>query len=381
MPAILGSFDDIYRDLLPDAGDLSPDAGRAPGPENSGPTYQNSFEDVYGGLLQNNAGEVPGPGNSSPAPGPGDSGPTSKNSFEDVYGGLLQNNAGGARGYAPAQPRPLAAGTMSQSPPGSQPSVPTSSQLFPPQTTQPIHAPIARSPIARSPVSRGAGSGSGDNAIKRALQPAMPWSLKRDTHYNHDKKLEVRRTSPFRTQDDAARRAIGSIANQSIRENRGYGGLLYFRPSQGTYGYTHPTKMDSTVDSKSFPSHRLPPDTELAGDFQTNGAYSQRARPTDVIVHTDRSGDAFYRDKFTLEDLRKSNEVARGIGEYEEISRYRREFGGLPTNGRLRFYLGTPGGDIRVHDPLDNATRGKAKDPVSERILVDHGTDVVLSKK
>jgi Domain of unknown function (DUF4329) len=420
MPAI-GSFDEIYGDLVPDASDLLPDAGGASHLKNSNPTFGNSFEDIYGDL-HDNAGGTPGPGNLSStsanrfdeiygdlkdnaggAPGPGNSGPTSANRFDEIYGGR-QDNAGGAPG--PGNSGPTSANRFDEIYGGrqDQPSVPTS-PFLPPTTQSGLGAPYGArpdwrsadpaaltgrftnmpAPIARFPVSRGAGSGSGGDAIEQAVQPVIQPSSKWDIHYDHDEMPKVRRTSPFRTQDDAAIHAIEFINPKSIRENVEYGGLLYFRPHQGTYGYTGPTTMDSVAAGEN--THRLPPGTELAGDIHTHGAHSRPNPETQDVELTDASGDEYASNNFSEHDLNQSNQAARGTGEFAGTAQQSQDelhiqaFGGLRTRGPLRFYLGTPSGDIRVHDPLADATEANAaRNPFTGKILGDHGSDVVLRK-
>ncbi len=90
--------------------------------------------------------------------------------------------------------------------------------------------------------------------------------------------VQVRETSPFDSQDGAARYALKGANRDSIERNREFGGLIYMRRDangNNTYVRLHRTsfRQQPRGGEARRPRNRLSSTTLLAGYYHTHGAY------------------------------------------------------------------------------------------------------------
>lgn len=195
--------------------------------------------------------------------------------------------------------------------------------------------------------------------------------------------VPVRQTSPFPSPKHAAWHALTLATGLSKRANVEYAGQIYARKTENgyTYGYTGPhNKGDNEGGGElkvlpGAPEGRIPSDTFLAGHYHTHGAYSVIDADGRIVATHDPARDGFCSDRFSKSDLEVQSWLA---GRARANSDFTEHFGAraLPE---LTFYLGTPSGDFRVHNPNEAAdayTAARAPrtgEPIG-------GTDMVLQR-
>lgn len=134
---------------------------------------------------------------------------------------------------------------------------------------------------------------------------------------------------PYKTQDEAAKAALGEANPVSIQKNREYGGKIY-KDKDGNYYYTAPSKGSGTSFNPS--TVKTPTDSTTVGDYHTHGDYSTRDPRTGAAIRTpDPSKDQFASDNFSTSDKRGIKSDAKGTKGYAG-------------------YLGTPSGTFRKYD-------------------------------
>jgi hypothetical protein len=152
----------------------------------------------------------------------------------------------------------------------------------------------------------------------------------------------------FRSLAAAARHAIAEANPVSIEMNQECGGNFFWYKSLGRerYGYTGPRRGHEYTFCPTDPVILPPRDTRFAGSFHTHGAYEE----------FDPNKPQHIKDSFSEVDILIGIDLARGKdGETPEQREQRiiRDYGVPPVEGKnMRFYLGTPSGVIREHDPL-----------------------------
>jgi RHS repeat-associated protein len=144
---------------------------------------------------------------------------------------------------------------------------------------------------------------------------------------------------PFGSPFDAALDVHNFINPTSISRNREYGSVIY--RLNGQYFATEP-RLGSGRDS---PERNRPPDgATRVGDYHSHGDYSRaiynhRTHKFDAVRAKNKSEDQWGSDDFSKKDKR----------EYDRLAK---------NNPDFRGYLGTPSGQMRVHNPV----RGKPDD-------------------
>jgi len=133
----------------------------------------------------------------------------------------------------------------------------------------------------------------------------------------------------YKSQDGAAKAALGSANPKSIAANKEYGGLIY-RDATGKYGFTTPSAGSGT----SFDPYAIsvPKGTTLVGDYHTHGDYSIADAAGNPMRTSNPAKDVFDSDNFSTADL-------MGIG---------RDATKMPG---YKGYLGTPSGTFKQFDP------------------------------
>jgi hypothetical protein len=186
----------------------------------------------------------------------------------------------------------------------------------------------------------------------------------------------VRGTEPFCTPAAAASHALARANPVSIREDVGYGGLLYRyhnRLGRERFGYTGPERdgTDYNFDAAN-PAVRPPGDTQLVGIYQTQGAYTQFDPATDSV------------DRFSVTDLRFQRDIALGVPDEsrEEREHDIRDTYGVPPVREMQFYIVGPGNIPREHIPARPPSREEtaARNPVTNEPIENGGTDRVLRR-
>lgn len=157
-----------------------------------------------------------------------------------------------------------------------------------------------------------------------------------NTKIDAAKKHPAQTSNTFKSQDAAAKAALGKANPLSIQDNLEYGGLVYRDKTTGEYGYTGPIKgSDQGVNPFSAP---VPSGCELVGDFHTHADYSVVDRNTGAAIRTsDPRRDDFNSDNFSSADVKGIKGVGSSIPGYKG-------------------YLGTPSGTFKVYDPSTGVT-------------------------
>jgi hypothetical protein len=231
---------------------------------------------------------------------------------------------------------------------------------------------------------------AGPDGIPREHIPARPPSREETVARNHETDepipnggtvrvlpVVVRGTEAFCTPADAARHALARTNPLSIREDKGYGGLLYRyhnRLGRERFGYTGPVRdgTDYHFDAAN-PAVRPPGYSQLVGIYQTQGAYTQFDPTTDSV------------NRFSVNDLTFQRDIALGVPDEsrEEREHDIRDTYGVPPAPQMQFYIAGPGNVPREHIPVRPPSRDEtaARNPVTDERIENGGTDRVLRRQ
>ena len=100
--------------------------------------------------------------------------------------------------------------------------------------------------------------------------------------------------------DDAARSALNSVNDKSIRKNKEYGGLIYEKG--GKYYATIPVAGTGRTFKPLAALPQVPKGATVVGDYHTHGDYSVLGKNGEVIRTSDARRDDFNSDEFSRAD-------------------------------------------------------------------------------
>ncbi|WP_080422480.1 RHS repeat-associated core domain-containing protein [Burkholderia ubonensis] len=128
--------------------------------------------------------------------------------------------------------------------------------------------------------------------------------------------------------DAAARSALNSVMDKSIRMNKEFGGLIYEKG--GRYFATIPVPGTGRTFVPALALPQVPRGAKVVGDYHTHGDYSLEGPNREIIRTSDPNRDSFDSDNFSRADKRISDLAALGYKCH-------------------RSYLGTPSRKIKVY--------------------------------
>ncbi|WP_122167623.1 DUF4329 domain-containing protein [Burkholderia stabilis] len=128
--------------------------------------------------------------------------------------------------------------------------------------------------------------------------------------------------------DVAARSALNSVLDKSIRTNKEFGGLIYEKG--GKYFATIPVPGTGRTFIPALARPQVPRGATIVGDYHTHGDYSLLGPNGEIVKTSDPSRDSFDSDNFSLQD---------------------KSISGLATLKYKchRSYLGTPSRKLKVY--------------------------------
>ncbi|MEK7890834.1 DUF4329 domain-containing protein [Burkholderia contaminans] len=128
--------------------------------------------------------------------------------------------------------------------------------------------------------------------------------------------------------DTAARSALNSVMEKSVRMHKEFGGMVYQKA--GRYFATIPVPGTGRTFVPALALPQVPKGATIVGDYHTHGDYSVMGANGEIIRTSDPARDSFNSDNFSDSDNRIT---------------------ALATlkNKCHRSYLGAPSGKIKVY--------------------------------